>query len=113
MPCWRSRWIDSAATKQAKARQSAVRKQYNRDDPRRFNRHRRPTYLFSGLTKCGVCGGGYVVYSGDRLGCFSARARGTCSNLLAIARPEVEERVLRAIRDQLMRRDFFEEFCRE
>jgi site-specific DNA recombinase len=49
----------------------------------------------------------------DRLGCFSARAKGTCSNRLTIARHEIEERVLRAIRDQLMRRDFFEEFCRE
>jgi DNA invertase Pin-like site-specific DNA recombinase len=98
---------------QAKARQAAVRRQYSREDPRRFNRHRRPTYLFSGLTKCGVCGGGYVVYTRERLGCFSCRARGTCSNRLTIAREEVETRVLHAIRDQLMRRDFFEEFCRE
>ncbi len=97
----------------AKARQANTRKQYDRDDPRRFNRHRRPTYLFSGLTKCGVCGGGYVVYSRERLGCFSARARGICLNRLTISRREVEERVLRAIRDQLMRRDFFEDFCRD
>lgn len=97
----------------AKERQTAARHQYNRDDPRRFNRLRRPTYLFSGLTKCSVCGGGYTVYSRDRLACAASRARGTCANRLTIARQEVEGRVLRAIRDQLMRRDFFEEFCRE
>jgi hypothetical protein len=29
----------------------------------RFNQFRRPKYLFSGLTKCGVCGAGFIVYS--------------------------------------------------
>ena len=93
----------------AKVGQANTRKQYDRHDPRRFNRHRRPTYLFSGLTKWDVCGGGYVVYSRERLGCFSARAKGTCSNRLTIARQEVEERVLRALRDQLMRRHHFDQ----
>ena len=31
-------------------------------DPKQFNRARRPKYLFSGLTKCAECGGGYVMY---------------------------------------------------
>jgi site-specific DNA recombinase len=79
----------------------------------RFNQFRRPKYLFSGLTKCGECGAGYVVYSRDHLGCFGTRDRGTCTNRLTIARQEVEARVLRALQDKLMRKDFFEEFCRE
>ena len=42
------------------------------------------------------------------------RARsGTCTNKLTISRQEVEERVLHALQDKLMRKDFFEEFCRE
>jgi site-specific DNA recombinase len=73
----------------------------------------RPRYLFSGLTKCGECGAGYVVYSRDHLGCFGTRDRGTCTNKLTIARQEVEARVLAALQDKLMRKDFFEEFCRE
>jgi hypothetical protein len=82
-------------------------------DPKRFNQARRPKYLFSGLTKCAECGGGYVMYWRDRLACFGARSRGTCTNRLTISRQEVEERVLVALREKLMRRDLFEDFCRE
>ena len=49
----------------------------------------------------------------DRLACFNARSRGTCTNRLTISRQEIESRVLVAVRDKLMRRDLFEEFCRE
>jgi len=49
----------------------------------------------------------------DRLACFNARSRGTCSNRRAISRQEIEARVLTAVRDKLMKRDLFEEFCRE
>ena len=80
---------------------------------RRFNQFRRPKYLFSGLTKCGECGAGFIVYSREQLGCFGARDRGTCTNKLTISRQEVEARVLSALQDKLMRKDFFEEFCRE
>ena len=79
----------------------------------RFNQFRRPKYLFSGLTKCGVCGAGFIVYSREHLGCFGARGRGTCDNRLTIPRQDVETRVLQALQDKLMRKDFFEEFCRE
>ncbi len=82
-------------------------------DPKQFNRARRPKYLFSGLTKCAECGGGYVMYWRDRLACFGARSRGTCTNRLIISRQEVEERGFVALRDKLMRRDLFEDFCRE
>ena len=46
-------------------------------------------------------------------GCFGTRDRGTWTNKLTISRHEVEERVLSALQDKLMRKDFFEEFCRE
>ena len=41
------------------------------------------------------------------------RDRGTCTNKLTIPRPEVEQRVLGALQDKLLRKDFFEEECRE
>jgi site-specific DNA recombinase len=53
------------------------------------------------------------MYWRDRLACFGARSRGTCTNRLTISRQEVEERVLVALREKLMRRDLFEDFCRE
>ena len=34
------------------------------------------------------------MYWRDRLACFGARSRGTCTNRLTISRQEVEERVL-------------------
>jgi hypothetical protein len=74
---------------------------------------KRPQYLFSGLTKCGVWGAGYTMSSKDRLGCFGARDQGRCDNHLTIRRVEVEARVLRALQEKLLRQDLFEEFCDE
>jgi site-specific DNA recombinase len=108
------RIVDDELWQAAKARQASVhRKWSSAKDERRFNQFRRPKYLFSGLTKCGECGAGFIVYSREHLGCFGARDRGTCTNRLTIRRQEVEERVLRALREKLMRQDFFDEFCRE
>jgi site-specific DNA recombinase len=39
-------------------------------------RARRPRYLFSGLTKCGVCGSGFFLKSRHRLSCFAASDKG-------------------------------------
>src|SRR5690606_32343397 len=97
----------------AKARQTEMRRITNRGDRMTFRQARRPKFLFSGLAKCAECGGGYVMYWRDRLACFSARSRGTCTNRLTISRQELEERVLSALKDKLMRRDLFEEFCQE
>ncbi len=73
----------------------------------------RPKYLFSGLTKCGICGAGYVLSYGNRLACFGARDHGTCTNRLTIKRNELEARVLAALKEKLLRQDLFEEFCEE
>ena len=107
------RIVDDELWNLVKARQAEMRRLSSSGDPQQFNRARRPKYLFSGLTKCATCGGGYVMYWRDRLACFGARSRGTCTNRLTISRQEVEERVLVALRDKLMRRDLFEDFCRE
>ena len=51
-----------------------------------IDRARRPKYLFSGLTQCASCGGGFILSSHDRLTCFNARSRGTCTNRRRIKR---------------------------
>ncbi len=63
---------------------------------------RRPQYLFSGLTKCGVCGAGFIMTGKHRLGCFGARDQGRCDNHLTIRRDEVEARVLKALQEKLL-----------
>ena len=63
----------------------------------------RPRYLFSGLTKCGECGAGFIIGSANRLMCFGARDQGTCSHRLTIRRDEVEQRVLHALQEKLLR----------
>jgi hypothetical protein len=74
---------------------------------------RRPQYLFSGLTKCGVCGAGFIMASQNRLACLGARDKETCTNHLTIRRDEVEARVLEALEEKLLRQDLFVEFCEE
>lgn len=108
------RIIDNEVWQAVQTRYANVQRKWKAgQEGKRFNQFRRPKYLFSGLTKCGECGAGFIVYSRDHLGCFGTRDRGTCTNKLTIARQEVEARVLRALQDKLMRKDFFEEFCRE
>jgi hypothetical protein len=74
---------------------------------------KRPQYLFSGLTKCGTCGAGFIMSGKNRLGCFGARDQGRCDNHLTIRRDEIETRVLTALQEKLLRQDLFEEFCDE
>ena len=74
---------------------------------------KRPQYLFSELTKCGVCGSGFIMSGKNRLGCFGARDQGRCDNHLTIRRDEIETRVLKALQEKLLRQDLFAEFCDE
>jgi site-specific DNA recombinase len=91
----------------AKARQATTRHSVEAG----IVRARRPKYLFSGLTKCGECGGGFTLSSHDLLMCFNARERGTCTNKRRIKRQELEARVLRAMRERLFEPGAFAEFC--
>jgi site-specific DNA recombinase len=95
----------------AKNRQSATRRTITRAGNIGFAR--RPQYLFSGLSKCGVCGAGFIMAGRNRLACFGAREKGTCANHLTIRRDEVEARVLKALEEKLLNQELFEEFCEE
>jgi len=101
------RIIDDALWNAVKAIQARARRRPGTG----LVRHRRPKYLFSGLTKCGSCGGGFILSSHDNLVCFNARERGTCSNRRSIKRQEVEQRVLTAIRERLFTPGRFAKFC--
>ena len=76
-----------------------------------INTRRRPKYLFSGLTKCACCGGGYSAISANLIGCSTARNKGTCENRVNIRRDELETRVLNALRTRMLDPKIFAEFC--
>lgn len=69
---------------------------------------RRPEYLLSGLTKCGMCGGAFAMTT-DRLGCVNRRV-GACTNARRVDRQRLERLVLDGLRNRIVRSpviDFF------
>jgi site-specific DNA recombinase len=52
-----------------------------------------------------MCGGGYTIVGRDRYGCATRRSKGTCTNVLLIARQELEDRVLSGLKERLMAPD--------
>lgn len=109
------RILDDALWQSVKERQRAVKRPHSDDGKteNHFRERRRPKYLFSGLTKCGCCGGGYSMISADLVGCSTARNKGTCDNRKNIRRDQLEARVLNALRHHLMAPALFKEFCDE
>ena len=107
------RIVDQDLWDRVKARQKTIVADHFDDTPNRLHERQRGKYLFSGLTKCGCCGGGYSMISSTHIGCSTARNKGTCDNRLNIRRDELEARVLNALRGHLMDPALFEEFCDE
>ena len=110
------RIVDDELWHAVKARQQAVKTARAADGhevENHFRDRRRPKYLFSGLTRCGCCGGGYTMISADLVGCATARNKGTCANRVNIRRDRLEARVLNALRDRLMDPALFAVFCEE
>ena len=110
------RILDEDLWNAVKARQAAIkikRGDDGREGDNHFRERRRPKYLFSGLTKCAYCGGGYSMISADLVGCSTARNKGTCDNRTNIRRERLEERVLNALLHHLMDPTLFKEFCDE
>ncbi|WP_109111491.1 recombinase family protein [Azospirillum sp. TSO35-2] len=70
----------------------------------RVNKCRRPKHLFSGLLRCGCCGGAYTVKSKDQLACSTYRESGAsvCANNRTIRLRDLQERVLDGVRTQLL-----------
>jgi site-specific DNA recombinase len=76
---------------------------------------RRPRYLFSGLMRCGVCGGGFSKISEAHFGCSTARNKGeaVCANRLTIRRDTLESTVMDGLRSRLMDPTLFKVFAEE
>src|SRR6516165_3849916 len=109
------RIVDEALWQRVKERQLAVRRDTRPDarQPAPFWAGRRARYLFSGLIKCGACGGNYVVISKHLYGCARARDRGTCANLQNIRRDVLEATVLDGLKSRLMDPALFQVFADE
>ena len=65
-------------------------------------RRKRPRHLFSGLVKCGLCGGAYTVVADTRLACARSREAGTCDNRRRLQLAELQSRVFTALETQLL-----------
>jgi site-specific DNA recombinase len=80
--------------------------------PERPEKSRRPSRLLSGLLRCGCCGGAVTIRNSGingrgerhaaRYGCAAYKDKSTCSSRPTIKQPDLEERVLRAIKENLM-----------
>ena len=96
-----------------KSRQVATRSTVVSDGKLRSERAKRPAYLFSGLVKCGSCGGGFTLVGKDYYGCANTRNKGTCDNKLTVRRDRLEEAVLDGLKDQLLHPDLIAAFVTE
>lgn len=76
---------------------------------------RRPQHLFSGILRCGVCGGPMVVVDRYRYGCATHKDRGeaACKSRLRVARADIEAALLAGIKEELLTDAAFEQFERE
>ena len=106
------RIIDDALWQRVKERQRQVTFTLSGAAKKPWDR-RRPRYLLSGITKCGCCGGGYVMISQTHLGCATARNKGLCQNRQGIGRELLETTILDGLKRHLMAPDLFKEFCDE
>ena len=107
------RIVDQETWDRAKARQQALAYVPPAPGENTLNDRRRPKHLFTGLVKCGCCGGGFSMISKDLLGCSTARNKGTCDNRLNIRRDVLEASVLDGLRSHLMEPALFKAFCDE
>ena len=111
------RLIEDAVWHRVKLRQGAIRQTLT--DAQRGNSSnplgttRRAKHLFSGLLKCGCCGGSYTLMNKTKYGCASARNKGTCDNRKLIKRDHVEERILNGLKSKLMQPEMLKEFVAE
>jgi len=105
--------VPEALWEAAKARQRLLdRTSDGQIEPRPFWSKHRPRYLFSGLMRCGGCGGGFSKISAEHFGCSTARNKGEtqCTNRLTLRHDRLEREVLGALKDRLMDPELFRVF---
>jgi site-specific DNA recombinase len=88
----------------------AVKYQKGKNAP--VHKTRRPKHLFSGLVRCGECGGGYSVNGGSNLRCSRRRESGTCENGRVVSVKILETRILQGFQRQLLSEKAFQHFVK-
>ncbi len=73
---------------------------------------RGPKFLFSGLLKCGVCSGAFVIQGRQHYGCATHKDRGptVCSNSFKVKRSTIETILLAGVKDSLLSEDAYRAF---
>jgi len=79
-----------------------VQQRLSEQGGRRLDARRAPKFLFSGVIKCGLCGGGYVQSSDATLVCSWRLYKRTCNNTRRLERTVVEDAVLDGLRRTLL-----------
>jgi site-specific DNA recombinase len=105
--------IDQDLWDQVKARQGQLQGTRSGGSRPGYWDRRRPRYLFTGLMRCGVCGGGVATWNRIRIGCVNARNKGTCTNKTTMRRDDLETAVLEGLQHRLMDPDLMAVFCDE
>jgi hypothetical protein len=77
---------------------------------------RQPARPFSGLLKCGCCGGGMSIHdrkgSAIRIRCSTSRESGSCDNGSKYRLEEIETEVFSSLHERLMHPRYIEEYIR-
>ena len=77
---------------------------------------RKPARTFSGLLKCGCCGGGMAVHdrsgSAIRIRCSTSTESGSCDNKSRFRLDEIEAAIFAELHDHLMHPTYIEEYIR-
>src|SRR6266508_4965257 len=110
------RIVEDAAWQAAQDRRASLRRQFDQTTGRRVRSHgsRESGHLLTGFARCAVCGGALTVTTRshgkntERMRCYSCLAyhkRGTviCGNNLALPVDRVDDAVLSAIGDDVLR----------
>lgn len=108
--------IDDDLWSRIKERQGIIRDSVitaNAQSKNGLNTSHRTKYLFSGLLKCGCCGGSYTLVNKTKYGCATARNKGTCANRAVIKRTAVEARILEGLKTKLLDPAMLAEFVAE
>lgn len=110
--------IDDAIWAAAEARTRTIRartSQRRQQQGHQASGGKGPKYLFSGLLRCGCCGGAYIVVDRYRYGCATNKDRGdaACTNTLKVSRKVVEQVLLAGIKAELLSEAAYKAFEEE
>ncbi|WP_417625030.1 recombinase zinc beta ribbon domain-containing protein, partial [Paremcibacter congregatus] len=106
------RLLDQSLWDKVKQRQQIIKRMpQGKKTGKGFRSYRRPKYLFSGMVKCGSCGGTYTLMAKNYYGCSTRHNKRTCDNKLYIRHDRLEATVLDGLRHHLIQPESFDTFC--